>query len=578
MGNEKKINEREIDGDMVIHFIKILEKSNIVPRDSYKNTKLIETITAIISMSENDFYNYIKENPNRNVQMIRTEFNDWKQVYGKISEGVKNYLATAALGLGLMGTPNITKGSNLTQIVQNQSHKILNTVSFDAYQPTSNPDLDLVHGALGSNRLQDDFEKRVEQELSRQVKNGNTPSVSNIQVKTYVQGDRIITKASCDIIQSEDGIAYTHFTTRGSIGSNYDKRHDIQINGLINRLENYYGGVAKQIGNPIDISFTLNGSIITYRQSFFVASDTKSLTKINFESKEIIGSDINDLRNKLNSETQNIYIDVNSINVDMDNYKISYKIGNVKIYKISLLFDDSGNLQNRLKNVKIQNQTFKEIKVGKVGNLEWVVGLIPYEEKVNEGTKSLIKRIIREKFEIVKNVLDIQEPFDSMKTIKINGRNVYVLFGNVDYYENKESILALKRKSNDISINHDNYHKFLIEAKNRFFSIPELKNVGTVISIETTAPITDELSDELNIPYKKHGFLKQNSNFKMKDVPLDKRSEVKNLFNLNFDIKNNESICILDDFITTGTSFKNAFSLLPNNVDSVGVCLFILKS
>ena len=157
MGNEKKINEREIDGDMVIHFIKILEKSNIVPRDSYKNTKLIETITAIISMSENDFYNYIKENPNRNVQMIRTEFNDWKQVYGKISEGVKNYLATAALGLGLMGTPNITKGSNLTQIVQNQSHKILNTVSFDAYQPTSNPDLDLVHGALGSNRLQDDF-------------------------------------------------------------------------------------------------------------------------------------------------------------------------------------------------------------------------------------------------------------------------------------------------------------------------------------------------------------------------------------------------------------------------------------
>jgi hypothetical protein len=25
MGNEKKINKREIDGDMVIHFIKILE-------------------------------------------------------------------------------------------------------------------------------------------------------------------------------------------------------------------------------------------------------------------------------------------------------------------------------------------------------------------------------------------------------------------------------------------------------------------------------------------------------------------------------------------------------------------------
>lgn len=198
-------------------------------------------------------------------------------------------------------------------------------------------------------------------------------------------------------------------------------------------------------------------------------------------------------------------------------------------------------------------------------------------EKVNEGTKSLIKRLIREKFDIKQNVLDILEPFDSIKKIKINGKNVYALFGDVDYYENKESILALKRKSN-VKLNNDNYDNFLLEAKKRFLSIPELKNVGTVVSIETTAPITDELSDTLDLPYKKHGFLKQNSNFKMKDVPLDKRSEVKNLFNLNFDIKNDELICILDDFITTGTSFKNAFSLLPNNVDAVGVCLFILKS
>lgn len=333
------------------------------------------------------------------------EFPDYytrlKNMENKINEGAKNYLAAAALGLNLMGTPNITKGSSLTQTSQNQSqtNKILDRVSFAAYQPISNPDLDLVHGALGSNRLQDDFEKRVEEELTNQVKNGNTPSVSNIQVKTYIQGDRIITKASCDIIQSNDGIAYTHFTTRGSIGSNYGKRHDIQINGLISRLENYYGGIAKQIGNPIDISFNLNGNEITYRQSFFIASDDKNQqksTKINVENKEIIGSDINDLRNKLNSETKNIYIDINSINIDMNNYKISYKTGDVKIYKISLLFDDSGNLQNRLKNVKIQNQTFKEIKIGKVNNIEWVVGLIPYEEKVNETTKILVKRLLRE--------------------------------------------------------------------------------------------------------------------------------------------------------------------------------------
>lgn len=183
-----------------------------------------------------------------------------------------------------------------------------------------------------------------------------------------------------------------------------------------------------------------------------------------------------------------------------------------------------------------------------------------------------------EQFEIKQNVLDIKEPFDSMKTIKIDNRNVYVLFGDVDYYENKESILALKRKSNTVSINHDNYNHFLLEAKKRFFNIPELKNIDKVISIETTAPITDELANVLKIPYKNHGFLKQDKNFKMKNIPLDKRSDVKNLFKLDFDIEDNKSICVLDDFITTGTSFKNAFSLIPNNINAVGVCLFVLKS
>lgn len=196
----------------------------------------------------------------------------------------------------------------------------------------------------------------------------------------------------------------------------------------------------------------------------------------------------------------------------------------------------------------------------------------------NENTKDLIKRLIRENFDIKQNVLDIQEPFDSIKKININGKNVYSLFGDVDYYQNKESILALKRKSNTVKINENNYKEFLLEAKNRFNTISELKNVKLLASIETTAPVTDEFSKILNLPYKKHGFLKKDTNFKMKDVQLDKRSEIKQLFNLNFDISNNDSICVLDDFITTGTSFKHAFSLLPNDIHSVGVCLFILKS
>ena len=320
----------------------------------------------------------------------------------KTNEGVKSSLAAALLVLSLKGNPQMTKGSNITPMSQTQTQKVLARVTIEGSQPIANPDLDLVHGILGSNRLQDDFAERVEDELKNQVNNGNKPDVSNIQVRTYVQGDKIITKASCDIVQSVDGIAYTHFTTRGSIGSNYAQRHDIQINGLIGRLENYYGGVAKQVDDSIEISFKINGNVISYKQSFFVSSDIKNI-KNNQSTQQITGTDINDLRDKLNTETRNIYIDVNSINVDMKNYKVSYRTGDVGIHKISLLFDDSGNLEDRLKNIKTKNAIFKEIKKGRINNIDWVISVIPYEEikmkEMNESQKQLIKRLLHEELE-----------------------------------------------------------------------------------------------------------------------------------------------------------------------------------
>jgi hypothetical protein len=323
----------------------------------------------------------------------------WESGKEKTNEDIKSSVSATLLGLSLMGNPQMTKGANITPMSQTQTQKVLARVTIEGSQPISNPDLDLVHGILGSNRLQDDFAERVEYELKNQVNNGNKPDVANIQVRTYVQGDKIITKASCDIVQSVDGIAYTHFTTRGSIGSNYVQRHDIQINGLVGRLENHYGGVAKQVGNPIEISFKVNGKLISYKQSFFVSSDDKNITN-NQSVQQITGTDINNLRDKLNAETRDIYIDINSINVDMKNYKVSYKTGDVGIHKISLLFDDSGNLDDRLKNIKTKNAIFKEIKKGRINNIDWVISVIPYEEikinKMNESQKQLIKRLIRE--------------------------------------------------------------------------------------------------------------------------------------------------------------------------------------
>ena len=433
----------------------------------------------------------------------------WESGEEKTNEGIKKSIAAAALGLGLMGTPNISKGTSLIPTTQTQTQKVLSKVNFEASQPISNPDLDLVHGVLGSNRLQDDFEKRVEDELTNQIKNGNTPDVSNIQVKTYIQGDKIITKASCDIIQSQDGIAYNHFTTRGSIGSRYAERHDNQITGLVDRLENYYGGGAKQVGNPIDISFNLNGNVITYRQSFFVASDNKNTSNItNQTTEKISGSDINDLRNKLNSETKDVYIDINSINVDMNNYKITYKTGDVKIYKISLLFDDSGNLDNRLRNIKSQNPTFKEVKRGSIGNLDWVISVIPYEESKNE-TKTLIKNLLKEglsRKEVIDFVLEFnfflslnlakvqQEAKDSnslnelnvmMQNIRkplINGKNIFELAKEINSIVNNPKMLSalLNQIKNLLEYIEPRLKKYLKDSDKKNVWLKKIENFKTI--------------------------------------------------------------------------------------------------
>jgi hypothetical protein len=241
-------------------------------------------------------------------------------------------------------------------------------------EPISNPDLDLVHGILGSKRIQDDFTERVTQSLKEWNDKGYKTDVSNIKIKTYVQGNEIITESSCDIVESTDGNSYNEFTTRGSIGDNFDTRHDGQIDGLVDRLKQYYGGNAKQVGKSFIISFNLNGTNISYKQSFFVvSSDTGEEPKT---KTTIQGSDINDLRTKLKDQTQNISIDPNSITIDMDVYKVSFKSGNKKIQVMSLIFDDKGQMGDRLITIKSKNPTMNIIEQGKDSNIDWVIVII----------------------------------------------------------------------------------------------------------------------------------------------------------------------------------------------------------
>ena len=192
--------------------------------------------------------------------------------------------------------------------------------------------------------------------------------------------------------------------------------------------------------------------------------------------------------------------------------------------------------------------------------------------------RSYIREVLKENFNVINNVLEISEPYDQIQKTTIDGKVVYVLFGNVDYYKNKESIKAIKRKSSEINLDHKSYSDFLTEFKRRFYSIGELKNSDLIVSIDTTSPVTKEMAESIDMPFIESGFKKQDPLFKMKDIELKDRSSVSNLFNMDFELPADKKICVMDDFITTGSSFKNAFDKLPKDQDVIGVCLFKLNS
>ena len=72
-----------IEKTEVVDFVKALEESGIVKRNSHKDSKVIEVVTNIISMSEEEHEAYQKESPNMNVRMFHNEYQDWKETYLK---------------------------------------------------------------------------------------------------------------------------------------------------------------------------------------------------------------------------------------------------------------------------------------------------------------------------------------------------------------------------------------------------------------------------------------------------------------------------------------------------------------
>jgi len=159
----------------------------------------------------------------------------------------------------------------VTTYSQNLESEDNHIVTIEGKQPYVNTDWDLVHGILGSNRLNDDLEDRVSDRLS-QLSYGNY-NVKSIKLVSYKHGDYIYTKAKVYIGKSDDNKSYTVFTTRGSIGYNYVKRHDEQVYGLPKRLSYVYGGEVKVFGPYVVCVSDENGvCFMKYKQSFYTVS------------------------------------------------------------------------------------------------------------------------------------------------------------------------------------------------------------------------------------------------------------------------------------------------------------------
>lgn len=126
-------------------------------------------------------------------------------------------------------------------------------------------DWDDVHGVFGSSRRKDDLVQRVENKLKE-----NKWEVAKIIIGSKYEPtlNRITSYGTVTLTENLTN-PDKHFTTRGSIGNDYERRHDNQINGLLQRLFNAFGGAARNVGTFNILINLPNNSSISYKQSFF---------------------------------------------------------------------------------------------------------------------------------------------------------------------------------------------------------------------------------------------------------------------------------------------------------------------
>jgi hypothetical protein len=234
-------------------------------------------------------------------------------------------------------------------------------VSISGEQPYPNgTDWDLVHGILGSKRIDDDLEERV----ATKLKEGNY-RVTDVKISSYVKGDKVITNGSVTLVPDNQNPDVA-FTTRGSIGGDYLQRHDGQVSGLSDRLSSYYKGTSRQFG-PFEV--TVQGTNVKYKQSFFAISKNpkssnggQTIPNQNTNQKDIKDIRHNDDPTKLTAELKGLGVIYNPDIISRPgNVIVKYQKTGDNPVSLSFIYSNAGEKEKVLNKVKETNTIEREI-------------------------------------------------------------------------------------------------------------------------------------------------------------------------------------------------------------------------
>jgi hypothetical protein len=258
------------------------------------------------------------------------------------------------------------------------------------------------------------FEKKVDDALEQIYNQGINPKMYDLSFNVVRNGNTFTTTVSLVINKSDDGKAWTGFSTRGSYGDRYVSRADGQIDGRENKdgmpLEEKLKSKADAVeiipisNSPITISnadikqyffqFTKRQkpSHINSKPNKQPTPQPKTQQKIEYTKFEFETTDLDTLNADFKEKVNTYIINGGNKNYNVDDYfSISSKDGITTKVKVSLnpdengynrfsvLLNEKGKTQETLNLALSKNPGSKRLKNGTITVKRIKRGLVEYE-------------------------------------------------------------------------------------------------------------------------------------------------------------------------------------------------------